>query len=175
MANDFLGKALSSAQGFLTRDAGGRIMGSMFFDSGWLETNVLKGRRLWAGFDVDRSGNPRVRKLAPTTVVTAGAATYTAAALLGGLILRDPTGASRSDVTPTAALIIAAMNEAGVEDSFEFNIINTADAAETITVTAGAGVTLVPATQAIAQDKTGKFLVRLTAADAITIYSLISA
>ena len=36
-----------------------------------------------------------------TTDATAGARTYTAAEFIGGLILRDPAGAGRSDVTPT--------------------------------------------------------------------------
>ncbi len=77
-----------------------------------------------------------------TTDATAGARTYTAAELIGGLILRDPAGADRSDVTPTAALIVAGIAGAIVGSSFEFVIKNDADADEVITLTAGAGVTL---------------------------------
>jgi hypothetical protein len=112
-----------------------------------------------------------------TTDATAGALTYTAAQLLGGLILRDPAGASRSDVTPTAALIIAALaaNQAGkapvAGSSFEFTIRNTADAAETITVTAGTGVTL-SGTMTIAQSNSKRFLCVVTASTTVTIYSL---
>lgn len=106
-----------------------------------------------------------------STVSTAGAATYTAAQLLGGLILRDPAGGARSDVTPTAALIIAAITQAGVGNSFEFTIRNTADAAETITVTAGTGVTL-SGTMTIAQDNSKRFLCVVTASTTVTIYSL---
>lgn len=106
-----------------------------------------------------------------TTDVTADNSTYTAAGLLGGLILRDPTGAARSDVTPTAALIIAAMRQAGVGNSFEFTIRNDADAAETITVTAGVGVTL-SGTMTIAQNNSKRFLCRVTASTTVTIYSL---
>lgn len=106
-----------------------------------------------------------------TTISTAGVATYTAAQLLGGLILRDPAGAARSDVTPTAALIIAAITQAGVGNSFEFTIRNTADGAETITVTAGAGVTL-SGTMTIAQNNSKRFLCVVTAATTVTIYSL---
>lgn len=106
-----------------------------------------------------------------TTLATAGAATYTAAQLLGGMILRDPAGGARSDVTPTAALIIAAISQAGVGNSFEFTIRNTADADETITVTAGADVTL-SGTMTIAQNNTKRFLCVVTAATTATIYSL---
>lgn len=112
-----------------------------------------------------------LRKTTVTTTTTAGAATYTAAHLLGGLILRDPNGASRSDVTPTAALLIAALPGFAVGDSFEFTIRNTADAAETITVTAGTNVTL-SGTMTIAQSNSKRFLVLVTAATTVTIYSL---
>ena len=106
-----------------------------------------------------------------TTISTAGAATYTAAQLLGGLILRDPAGAARSDVTPTALLLIAALTQAGVGNSLEFTIRNTADAAETITVTAGTDVTL-SGTMTIAQNNTKRFLAVITASTTVTIYSL---
>ena len=106
-----------------------------------------------------------------TTDGTAGPLTYTAAQLLGGLILRDPNGGARSDVTPDATDIIAAMAQAGAGNSFEFAIRNTADAAETITVTAGAGVTL-SGTMTIAQNNSKRFLCVVTGATTVTIYSL---
>ncbi len=110
-----------------------------------------------------------------TTDATAGARTYTAAELIGALILRDPTGGNRSDVTPTAALIVAGFAGGIVGSSFEFTIRNTADAAETITVTAGAGVTL-SGTMTIAQNNSKRFLCRLddigSGTEAVTIYSL---
>jgi hypothetical protein len=110
-----------------------------------------------------------------TTDATAGARTYTAAELYGKLILRDPAGANRSDVTPTAAALVAAIPGAVVGSSFEFSIRNTADAAETITITAGAGVTL-SGTMTVAQNNCKRFLVVVTNAgsgtEAVTIYSL---
>ena len=106
-----------------------------------------------------------------STITTAGAATYTAAQLLGGLILRDPAGGARSDVTPTAALIIAAIDQAGVGNSFEFTIRNTADAAETITVTAGTDVTL-SGTMTIAQNNSKRFLCVVTSDTEVSVYSL---
>lgn len=106
-----------------------------------------------------------------STIEIAGNVTYTAAQLLGGLILRDPNGADRSDITPTAAQIIAALTQAGDGNSFEFTIRNTADAAETITVTAGTGVTL-SGTMNIAQNNSKRFLCVVTGAESVTIYSL---
>jgi len=106
-----------------------------------------------------------------TTKTTAGVVTYTAAELLGGLILRDPNGAGRSDVTPTAALIIAGMPGASIGNSFRFVIRNTADAAETITITAGSNVTL-SGTMTIAQNNSKEFLAVVTGTGTVTIYSL---
>ncbi len=106
-----------------------------------------------------------------TTEATADNHTYTAAELLGGLILRDPNGGARSDPTDTAANIIAAITQAGVGNSFEFTIRNTANAAETITVTAGNDVTL-SGTVTIAQDNSKRFLCVVTASTTVTIYSL---
>jgi len=119
------------------------------------------------------NGEGIFHKTTPATITTAGAATYTTAQLLGRLLLRDPNGAGRSDVTPTAALIVAAIKNCKVGTSFEFTIRNDADMAETITVTAGTGVTL-SGTMTIAQSNSKKFLVRVTAVTtpAVTIYSL---
>jgi hypothetical protein len=106
-----------------------------------------------------------------STIATADVVIYTAAQILGGLVLRDPNGAGRSDVTPDAAEVIAAMAQAGVGNCFEFTIRNTANAAETITVTAGAGVTL-SGTMTIAQDHSKRFLCVVTGAATMAVYSL---
>jgi len=110
-----------------------------------------------------------------TTKATAGAVTYTAAELIGGLIKRDPAGDNRSDVTPTAAQIVAGFAGGIVGSSFEFTIRNDADAAETITITAGEGVTL-SGSMTIAQNNSKRFLCRLDnvgdGTEAVTIYSL---
>ena len=110
-----------------------------------------------------------------TTDDTAGDLTLTAAMLLGGLILRDPNGGARTDTTDTAALIVAAFPNAVVGSSFNVTIRNTADAAETITVAGGAGVTT-SGTMTIAQNNTREFVVVLDnvteSSEACTIYSL---
>ena len=114
---------------------------------------------------------PKVDKTVVTTDATAGALTYTPAMLIGGMILRDPAGANRSDVCPLATAIIAAMVNPQIGDSFQFEIINTADAAETITVGTATGVTLV-GTMTIAQNNCKRFLCIVTAAATVSIYSL---
>jgi len=105
-----------------------------------------------------------------TTANEAAARTYTAAEILSGLILRDPNGAGRNDVTPTATAIIAEAGANNVGASFEFMIRNTADAAETITLTAGTGVTL-SGTMTIAQNNSRTFLAVITSPTTVTIYS----
>lgn len=117
--------------------------------------------------------------VASVTVVasdsTAGAKTWTAANLIGGLLLRDPNGDARSDVTPTAAALVAGIAGCIVGSSFEFIVRNTADAAETITLTAGNGVTL-SGTMTIAQNYSRRFRAVVTnigsGTEAVTIYSL---
>jgi hypothetical protein len=109
---------------------------------------------------------PRPYIYAGTSVTTAGAATYTAAGVFGGLILRDPAGADRTDTLPTAALLVAYLkskaNEMGVQlpvyVAFDFIVQNDADAAETITVQAGSGGTNTSGhTRTIAQSNSKKF------------------
>ena len=75
----------------------------------------------------------------PTMITTAGAATYTAAEILGGVVWRDPSGAGRTDVLPTAALLCGALINEQVGDVIDFILVNEADAAETITLSSGSG------------------------------------
>ena len=131
--------------------------------------NDLCSVRLIGPFPLGRSKG--IRKITATTIATADVVTLTAAQLLGGLILRDPAGAGRADVTPTAALIIAALAQGGTGNAFEFTIRNTADDAETITLTAGEGVTI-SGTATIAQNNSKRFLVVVTSGTTVTIYSL---
>jgi hypothetical protein len=112
-------------------------------------------------------------KLTPTTEDTAGAVTYTAAQIKTGLILRDPNGAGRADLFPTAAALLTAVPSAAVGTSFIVTIRNTADAAETITMTTNTGLTL-SGTMTIAQNAQKDFLVNFTdvSTAAVTIYSM---
>jgi len=105
------------------------------------------------------------------TITTAGAVTFTAAQITGQLILRDPNGAGRADLLPTAAQLYAGFGRPEVGQSFRFVIRNTADAAETITVTTNTGLTL-SGTMTIAQNNSKEFLGVFTSPSAVTVYSL---
>ena len=110
--------------------------------------------------------DPRLQSLAfpfvtVSTLATGGNLTLTTAQVLGGLILRDPTGGSRTDTLPTAADLCDQVQGAMVGTSFIFTIRNTADAGETITVAAGTGGT-VSGTATIAQSNSKSFLVVFT-------------
>lgn len=110
-----------------------------------------------------------------TSKTTASAVTYTAAEVLGGVILRDPNGGARADLFPTAAQLVAAVPGCNVGTSLEMFIRNDADAAETITMTTNTGLTL-SGVMTIAQNNAKKFLVRFTnvtpGSEAVTIYGL---
>lgn len=113
-------------------------------------------------------------------VTTAGNATYTAADMVGGFIPRDPAGANRSDVSPTAAQLLTQYKNvygaAAIGSNFVFEIANIADAAESVTLTGGTNVTLWPATQTIAQNANGRFRCIFTnvtgGSEACTIYKI---
>jgi hypothetical protein len=107
----------------------------------------------------------------PTTIATAGNVTYNVGDLFAGLILRDPAGSGRSDVSPTAALILAQLKNPQKGDYFDFELRNTADAAETITLTAGTGVTI-SGTATVAQNNQKRFRVVVTSSTTVTIYSM---
>jgi len=102
--------------------------------------------------------------------VTAGDETFTAAQVLSGLILRDPTGGARADKLPTAADLIAAMGDPEVGDYVDFYILNEADADETITVTTNTGLTLV-GTMTIAQTYIKRFRAEVTSTTTVTVYT----
>lgn len=108
-----------------------------------------------------------------STISAAEVVAYTAAQILGGLILRDPNGGARSDTLPVAADIVAAIPNCKVGTAFEFTIRNTADAAETITVSTATGLTL-SGTMTIAQNNSKRFLAVVTnvGTAAVTVYSL---
>jgi hypothetical protein len=106
---------------------------------------------------------------------TSGPRTFTGAEIFGGMILRDPNGAVRSDVMPTAADIVANIPACVVGSSFEF-VIRNSGATYTITITTeGADVTL-SGTMTIATANSKRFLAVVTnigaGTEAATIYSL---
>lgn len=117
-------------------------------NNGWEEVLIPAAAFQSLGFNQlkELSAGQQGRNATATAVSTAGAATYTSAAVLAGVIARDPAGSGRTDVTPTAELLIAAANAVGLlendYDEVSCLIVNTADGNETITLNGGVGVTL---------------------------------
>jgi predicted RecA/RadA family phage recombinase len=111
--------------------------------------------------DIDDDATP-----APASIATVGAATYTAAQILGGIIVRDTNGASRSDTLPTAALLVAAIPGVRVGDVVRCQITNGADAAEVLTILVGAGgafdANQTASSQVIGQNTSKTLTIRIT-------------
>ena len=98
--------------------------------------------------------------LPKTALATVGAGTLTAAMLISGLIMRTgPTGAY-NETTPTAAQIVAAMDNPQIGDSFDFTHVN--GVAYTATLVAGTDVTLAGVT-ANAASKVRRYRCTVTA------------
>lgn len=116
---------------------------------------------------------------APASYATAGAQTYTAADVLTGVIVRDCAGAGRSDVLPTAALLVAAIPGAAIGMLVRCLIVNGSDAAETITLGAGTGGSFdtnqTAASRVIPQNTSKLVTIRLTGvasgAEAYVVYA----
>lgn len=147
--------------------------------AGWIVA-WISSTTCWVQLFVDMErlpldGIPKY-KVTVTTDSTAGALAMTAAMWLGGMILRDPNGAGRADTTPTPAALAAAIKDVQVGDAIEFTIRNTADAAETITVTASGVDVTISGTATIAQNNSKRFLAVFTnvtsGTEAYTLYSL---
>jgi hypothetical protein len=133
-------------------------------------------RHVMANNNENVSGVPHIehaRKSEIATITTVGNVTYTPAQFLGGMIFRDPIGAARSDTTPSAAAMLAAMPGAFIGQSLDVHIRNTTGGAFTITVTAGAGVTL-NGTTTIGQTTSRWFRLIFTAIGSTPTYTLYS-
>lgn len=115
-----------------------------------------------------------------TEITTVGTATYTAAQMKGGLILRDsdPSGGNFSDNTATAADIIASIKDFddiagdGVGSSYNFIIANTGTT-NTITLNGNTDVTI-DGSATIAPTERRLFKAVVTSGTEVTIYSLLS-
>jgi hypothetical protein len=107
---------------------------------------------------------------------TASNLAYTAAQILGGLVLRDCNGSNRADTLPTAAALVADLPGAVAGMAFDFALRNTSDAAETITATAPDASVTISGTATVAQNNTKLWRIVLTnvgaATEAYTAYSL---
>ena len=102
----------------------------------------------------------QVERLTATVRTSAAHANLTVAEILGGITVDTPT-ANVNLTTPTAADLVAAMDDPKVGDSFLYVIKNAAGATYAATLVGGANVTL-KGTAAVAHTKVGVFLFIVT-------------
>lgn len=122
----------------------------------------------------------------PLTIATAGNVTFTGLQVLNGTILRDTGGVNRTDVLPTAAALVLALNSVGVtsvytqttpQTELTLTIYNISAGAFTNQITMGTGGTSgTPNTLlAISQNGSRTFRIFITNAvlgsEAYTVYS----
>lgn len=102
--------------------------------------------------------------------------TLTVAQMLGYFIVFDTSSGARNLTTPTAAALVAAIMGCQVGTSFRFLVKNTSAGAGTITLVAGTGITLTPASPTVAFGNAREFLAVVTNAtygsEAITIFTV---
>lgn len=116
---------------------------------------------------------------AAVSVNTAGAATIAAATMVGGIYVRDPNGAGRTDTFDSAANLVAALPGAAVGDILDLLIVNGADAAEAITLAVPASgafdANQTAASRVIGQNTSKLVRIRLTnvtaASEAYVVYA----
>ena len=134
-------------------------------------TTLLTGWVVQRSSSLDSGGGSLAFQKIITTDTTAGALTHTVAMLRGGILSRDPNGAARSDVTPTAADMIADIVDAVTGTSFWYLIDNTGAATEDLTMTAGTTVTM-QGTNVIGDTKAQLQLVTFTSGTAVSWFGL---
>lgn len=157
----------------LSAGVGVTLLGDLVFDAG--ATRVLKAIRTGSAAVTVIVANPLAapgqNNAVASTINTTAAVTYSAAQWLGGYIARDPNGAGRADLVPTASNINTANPSLAIGSYFDTTLKNTADAAETITLTANTGVTLI-GTITVAQNETAVIRTVKTAAAAFDAVKL---
>jgi hypothetical protein len=117
------------------------------------------------------SSNHIYSALAVNSVTTVGAATLSAANLVGGVIMRSGSTAAYTDTTDTATNIVAAIPNAQINTSFRLRIVNSVAYVDTIA--AGSGVTL-SGTTAISASTFRDFVGVITSVStpAVTLYGI---
>ena len=105
---------------------------------------------------------------------TTSTTTLTAAQVLGGIVVNDPSGGSITMTLPTAALLDAALPEPRIGDVIRCLVVNGADAAETITIAAGTGggfdANQTSASRVIGQNTSKTLHIRITGVGAAAAY-----
>lgn len=108
---------------------------------------------------------------APQTATST--ATLTAAQVVGGMLLANPSTSAATYTLPTAALIDAAVPNATVGSTFDLSIVNIGTSSGTVTLSMGTGVTDGGnAAVAVAITSSALFRFRKTAEGAYTVYKI---
>lgn len=108
---------------------------------------------------------------APQTATST--ATLTAAQVVGGMLLANPSTSAATYTLPTAAQIDAAVPNATVGSTFDLAIINIGTSSGTVTLSMGTGVTDGGnAAVAVAITSSALFRFRKTAEGAYTVYKI---
>jgi len=105
---------------------------------------------------------------------TAGAtATLTAAQILGGMLVANPSTSAATYTLPTAALIDAALPNATVGSTFDLNLVNIGTSSGAVTLATATGLTDGGnAFVAVAVTSSAAFRFRKTAEGAYTVYKI---
>lgn len=108
---------------------------------------------------------------APQTATST--ATLTAAQVVGGMLLANPSTSAATYTLPTAALIDAAVPNATVGSTFDLSIVNIGTSSGTVTLSMGTGITDGGnAAVAVAITSSAVFRFRKTAEGAYTVYKI---
>jgi len=108
---------------------------------------------------------------APQTATST--ATLTAAQILGGMLLANPSTSAATYTLPTAAEIDAALPNATVGSTFDLYLINIGTSSGAVTLSMGTGVTNGGnAAVAVAITSSAMFRFRKTADGAYTVYKV---
>jgi hypothetical protein len=132
-------------------------------------TCASKPKASVAPFILNQVSTPQGLIPVNTAVSTVGAATLSAAAIVGGVITRTGSTGAYSDTTATAALIIAGITAPTIGMSWLLTIKNNVAFNQTLiggTAVTLSGQTIIPA------NCTGKFLVTVNGATTVTIQCL---
>lgn len=118
----------------------------------------------------DGNINEQVIRTIPAPQTATATATLTAAQIIGGIIVADPSTSAASYTLPTVALLEAALtNAVNVGAAFQLSIVNLGTSSGVITMLVGTGWTIT-GLATIATTSSANFTARKTGAGAWTLY-----
>jgi len=109
----------------------------------------------------------------PAPQTATATATLTAAQIVNGMLVANPSATAATYTLPTAALIEAAVPNATVGSTFDLSIVNIGTSSGTVTLALGTGVTDGGnALVAVSTTSSALFRFRKTADNAYTVYKI---